>query len=75
MKKYNSNCYWCGKPAINMDHCPPKNLFPILDSVNLIKVPSCKKHNNELSELEEKVEYILYQLVRTNYQMNILTIK
>lgn len=21
-------CYWCGKPAVSMEHVPPKCIFP-----------------------------------------------
>lgn len=42
-------CYFCGLPFVNREHVPPRCFFPEKGKkdyrVNLIKVPSCLKHN------------------------------
>ena len=52
--KRNQSCYWCGSESESHDHVPPKSFFPKNRRVDLIKVPACKKHNEELSKLDEK---------------------
>lgn len=47
-------CYWCGAKSTSVEHVPPKSFFPQGKRVDLITVPSCKKHNEELSRLDEK---------------------
>ncbi len=55
----NRICYWCGQPATGKEHVPPENLFPPNHKINLIRVDSCKEHNNNFSELDEKFRLIL----------------
>ena len=58
----------CSQPATSKEHAPPKCLFPEQKDlepgqdlrVNLIKVPSCDKHNTEKSDNDV---YLLYALV------------
>ena len=56
-------CYWCGieltKPSINREHVPPLCFFPKGYRNNLMTVPSCEKHNNHLSKLDEKFQFYL----------------
>jgi hypothetical protein len=54
-----TKCYWCGQLATGKEHVPPENLFPPNHKVNLIRVDSCKEHNNKFSELDEKFRLIL----------------
>jgi len=55
----NKRCYWCGKPATSVEHVPPENLFPKDRKSNLITVPSCSSHNEELSHLDELFRFYL----------------
>jgi hypothetical protein len=53
-KHIGKGCYWCGKKPSTDEHVPPKNLFESRDK--LITVPACKKHNNDFSKLDERME-------------------
>lgn len=63
-------CYWCEGVAETKEHVPPKCFFPEDYEFNgemvkhnwskLITVPSCKKHNNSKSQLDE---YLLTRIV------------
>lgn len=64
MKKQINTCYMCSDIADTKEHVPPKCFFP-QDSnstfrKNLIKVPSCKVHNNDTSDTDEVVNTLLY---------------
>ncbi len=66
-------CYMCNAPATSEDHVPPKCIFPKpkdSDGVdyrkNLIKVPACDKHNNELSEDDELFSIVVSIHLRNN---------
>ncbi|MGY3186785.1 hypothetical protein [Lysinibacillus sp. TE18511] len=69
-------CYWCGKPAVSMEHVPPKCMFPEEKDIkdfykgnyrkNLIKVPSCDLHNIEKSSLDEYLMATLTSKVGNN---------
>lgn len=52
--KTAQTCYWCGAERVSDDHVPPKSFFPENRRVDLIKVPACKKHNEDFSKLDEK---------------------
>jgi hypothetical protein len=52
-------CYWCGAQATSVDHVPPENLFPKDKKKNLITVPSCKKHNEDLTKEDEIFRFYL----------------
>lgn len=62
-------CYWCGKPLTKetkqREHVPPSSFFPKGYKNNLMTVPACKEHNQELSELDEKYQFLI-KLYRTN---------
>ena len=50
-------CYWCGEPATSKEHVPPENIFPEEYRAKLLKVDSCKRHNEEFSKLDERMRY------------------
>jgi hypothetical protein len=54
--------YCCTAPATQLDHVPPRNLFP-KPRPRLITVPSCATHNQGSSEDDE---YFRLSLVTTN---------
>jgi len=58
-------CYWCGAESVSDDHVPPKSFFPKDRRVDLIKVPACKKHNEEFSKLDEKFR-LFFQMSADN---------
>jgi hypothetical protein len=45
------SCYYqgCSEPPATMEHIPPKSFFPKDQRNQLLKVPSCKLHNNAKS--------------------------
>lgn len=65
--KSESGCYWCGNEVIGFEHVPPKNLFPKGYRNELIKVPACKKHNQDLSKIDERMRINLIMLSHTSY--------
>lgn len=56
-------CYWCGEnlPLNNTskEHVPPFTFFPKGHRENLMTVPSCLVHNNNLSYLDEKFQFFI----------------
>lgn len=50
-------CYFCGEQKETREHVPPKCFFS--PGHNLITVPSCKKHNNQKSDLDESMRIYL----------------
>lgn len=44
-RKYSSGCYFCGKPASEDEHVPPKQMFKGF-ACDSITVPSCSLHNS-----------------------------
>lgn len=53
--KDNDICYYCGGLANDgKQHIPMKGFFPENLRNNLITVPSCKKHNTGIQELENE---------------------
>jgi len=52
-------CYWCGNPATSVEHVPPRNLFPVGHTKDLITVPSCKAHNEDLHLLDERFRFYI----------------
>ncbi len=64
MKKQINTCYMCSSVAETKEHVPPKCFFPQdLNSTyrkNLIKVPSCRVHNNDTSDTDEIVNTLIY---------------
>jgi hypothetical protein len=54
----NNICYYCGKIADGgKQHIPARNFFPNGMRENLIKVPSCKAHNQGIQKLEERCHF------------------
>lgn len=52
-----NKCYFCSKPAVSREHIPPQGLFPKGSTFReeLITVPSCKKHNEDKSDLDHRM--------------------
>ena len=83
-KKPDLICYICGnviehdttddQMKLSMDHVPPKQFFPkqirIDENINLEKVTSHKKCNNEYKDDEDYFYHSLYPLV-ANSNLNI----
>ncbi|UIR57872.1 HNH endonuclease [Sphingobacterium sp. SRCM116780] len=67
-------CYWCGDSltteSVNREHVPAFSFFPKGHRHNLMTVPSCKSHNNNLSEIDEK-----FQLFIKAFKTNNVAIK
>lgn len=55
----SATCYWCGEQSTTTEHVPPKSFFPKGQRKNLITVPSCPKHNNHLSKIDERFKLYL----------------
>ena len=55
----NKICCYCGNLASEMDHLPPKNIFPKPKPTNLITVPSCSKCNQGDSKDDEYFGYVI----------------
>lgn len=56
-----TTCYCCDNPAIGRDHVPPKRLFPegLFSTTKPIIVPSCAEHNQEKSQADEYLKFVL----------------
>ncbi|EKD5161004.1 hypothetical protein OR235_004600, partial [Enterobacter cloacae] len=52
-----NKCYFCSNPAVSREHIPPQGLFPkgFKFREELITVPSCKKHNEDKSDLDHRM--------------------
>lgn len=66
-------CYACQNPDTTREHIPPLCLFPerkYTDSIdyrrNLIRVPSCEKHNLQKSRDDEYLLYVLIMNLQAN---------
>jgi hypothetical protein len=59
-------CYACNDPASTVEHVPPRGFFPPGKRLNLITVPSCRAHNNDLSKDVEYVRNLAPLVVGTN---------
>jgi len=61
-------CYICGEVATSKEHAPARAFFPkgSAHRLNLIKVHSCKKHNEETSKDDEYVRNIIAMSVGNN---------
>src|SRR5262249_25691972 len=63
----SEKCYRCDDAGITKEHVPPKSFFPESHrGDNLVTAPSCKKHNNHLSQ---DVEYVR-NIIATSIQIN-----
>lgn len=62
MGKDDKICYFCGEKATTIEHAPPKSLFPkdrnVIKEKFLIKVYSCKKHNENFSTDDEYFAFV-----------------
>lgn len=64
----NDNCYLCSGPKYSAEHVPAKCFFPKESEYrkNLIKVPSCKNHNEDTSKDDEYVRNIICMSIGNN---------
>ncbi|WP_417436821.1 hypothetical protein [Idiomarina abyssalis] len=53
-------CYFCGAEKTSMEHVPPKSFFPKELRQDLIRVPSCDKHNSKKSNLDEYFRTVFF---------------
>lgn len=61
-----NQCYWCGEIATGVEHVPPQNLFPKGHRKELITVKSCRKHNEDLSKIDERMRINIIMLSHTS---------
>ena len=54
-----TECVYCGDPAEDWDHVPPKCLFSKSNRHNLIRVPACIKCNNSFAKDDEYFRQML----------------
>lgn len=68
MNAMSDICYLCGKDKFSMEHVPAKCFFPEGSEYrkDLIKVPSCKKHNEDTSKDDEYVRNIICMSIGNN---------
>ena len=61
-------CYLCGAESSSKEHTPAKCFFPNEPKYrrNLIKVPSCKKHNEDTSKDDEYVRNLICMHIDNN---------
>lgn len=64
----NETCYLCGEEKYSMEHVPAKCFFPEGSEYRkeLIKVPSCKMHNENTSKDDEYVRNFICMSIGTN---------
>jgi hypothetical protein len=60
------HCYVCGNDAVDVEHIPPTSWFPKGKKAQLITVPACKQHNQELHHDQEYVRAIVVTEQSTN---------
>ena len=58
MNGFTETCYACEEPGITDEHAPPRCIFPA-GCEDLIKVPSCPKHNSQKSKDDEFFRHII----------------
>lgn len=63
-------CYWCGHPATSREHVPPSNLFPPGHNNQLITVPSCRAHNEDLHLIDDRFRLYLQALETNAHALN-----
>jgi len=63
-------CYYCNEPATTSEHIPPRGLFPDSEkyTYNLLSVPSCNKHNNKKSDLDNRMRLFLVGVSKKIHQ-------
>ncbi|WP_248741642.1 MULTISPECIES: hypothetical protein [unclassified Pseudomonas] len=52
-------CYCCEEPKVGEEHVPPQSFFAKGNRAGLIKVPSCKLHNQDKSADDEYIRSVL----------------
>ncbi|MBK3447558.1 MULTISPECIES: hypothetical protein [Pseudomonadaceae] len=52
-------CYCCEEPKVGDEHVPPQSFFAKGNRAGLIKVPSCKLHNQDKSADDEYIRSVL----------------
>lgn len=64
----SETCYLCGQEKVSMEHVPAKCFFPEDPKYRkeLIKVPSCKTHNENTSKDDEYVRNIICMSIGNN---------
>ncbi|MFP3343460.1 hypothetical protein R0J87_13220 [Halomonas sp. SIMBA_159] len=70
----SDTCYMCDAPSTSREHVPPKCIFPekkdspkgVDFRKNLIKVPSCDRHNSHKSKDDEYLMFVLACAFRGN---------
>ena len=67
------SCYFCGRPAVDKEHVPPRCIFPeqkdafgVDHRIELFKVPSCEEHNTKKSKEDEFLMMCLTPIVGNN---------
>ena len=59
-------CYMCNNESTSVDHAPPKGFFPIDMRNNLITVPACQLHNEDMSKDDEYARNIITMSIENN---------
>lgn len=65
-KEKKQHCYICGAPFYSVEHAPAKSFFPKDKRESLITVPSCKKHNEDMSIDDDYVRLIIASSIGNN---------
>lgn len=52
-------CYWCGAPSSSREHVPPHSFYTADYQGSRITVPSCKTHNEDFHQLDERFRIYL----------------
>ena len=65
-KEKKQQCYICGAPFYSVEHAPARSFFPKDKRNNLITVPSCKKHNEDMSIDDDYVRLIIASSITNN---------
>jgi hypothetical protein len=66
MPRSDGACYACERPAVTVEHFPPRSFFPEGQRNQLLTVPSCERHNNDNSKDVEYVRNVLTTLWGAN---------
>jgi hypothetical protein len=59
-------CYMCPNQSTSVDHAPPKCFFPAGMRNNLITVPACHVHNEEMSKDDEYARNVITMSIENN---------
>ncbi|WP_432772690.1 hypothetical protein [Francisella salimarina] len=57
----SEKCYYCDRDKVSDEHVPPKTLFDTKSqtNLNLFKVPSCEIHNNDKSDMDDCLFFMI----------------